>query len=85
LSKTAEVVNLAKGSIPNGFSRLPINGGAAMRGTIKENDMKNKNKYMVRPERTNQELVELEENLLRSMPGSKELEQQYLDDLANGK
>jgi len=47
--------------------------------------MKNKNKYMVRPERTNEELVELEENLLRSMPGSKELEQQYLDDLANGK
>jgi len=47
--------------------------------------MKNKNKYMVRPKRTNEELVELEENMLRSMPSSKELEEQYLDDLANGK
>jgi hypothetical protein len=46
--------------------------------------MKKKNKYMVRPERTNEELVELEENRLRSMPISKELEEQYLDGLANG-
>jgi hypothetical protein len=47
--------------------------------------MKNNNKYMARPERTNEELVELEENRLRSMPSSKDLEEQYLDDLANGK
>jgi hypothetical protein len=47
--------------------------------------MKNKNKYMVRPERTNDELVELDEEQRRSRPSSKELEQQYLDDLANGK
>ena len=40
--------------------------------------------YMARPDRTNEELVELEEERLRSMPSSKELEQQYLDDLANG-
>ena len=46
--------------------------------------MNKKNKYMVRTERTNEELVELEEERLRSMPSSKELEQQYLDDLANG-
>jgi hypothetical protein len=47
--------------------------------------MRNKNKYMVRPERTNEELVELEEERLRSMPSSKDIEEQYLDDLANGK
>jgi hypothetical protein len=47
--------------------------------------MKRKSKYMVRPERTDEELVELEEERLRSMPSSKELEEQYLDNLANGK
>jgi len=46
--------------------------------------MKKKNKYMVRPERTNEELVELEEEQMRSRPSSKELEEQYLDNLANG-
>jgi hypothetical protein len=58
---------------------------ARMSKLFEEVREKNKNKYMVRPERTNEELAELEENRLRSMPSSKDLEEQYLDDLANGK
>ena len=47
--------------------------------------MKKKSKYMIRPERTNEELVDFDEDQRRSRPSSKELDQQYLDDIANGK